>query len=315
MGQDSKIEWCHHTFNPWWGCAKVSPACKSCYAETFAVGRFRLPIWGVEAERRFFGDAHWKEPLRWNRKAAKAGVRERVFCASMADVFEDRPDLVGPRARLFQLIELTPALDWLLLTKRPENMVRLAKYAGWDGEWPANVWAGTTAEDQKRADERVIHLIRVPAAIRFLSCEPLLEPIILQGGNVPSDPNGPWPEKPWHDRMYLRGVTGDARIHLVICGGESGPEARPMDPAWARSLRDQCVGAGTAYFHKQNGEWAPNMNISDRFRQGEFHHDGLFVEGCVCMNGTSETLYRVGKKAAGRELDGRTWDEMTVVTR
>ena len=178
MGANTKIQWTDYTFNPWWGCTRVSPGCEHCYAEAFAK---RCGVqWGVKAERRFFGDKHWAEPLKWNAAAAKLGERRRVFCASMADVFEDRDDLRAERAKLFSLIHTTPHLDWLLLSKRPENMERLAD-ARWIHGWPSNVWAGCTVEDQRRADERIPHLLRVPAAVRFLSCEPLLERVDLTG--------------------------------------------------------------------------------------------------------------------------------------
>lgn len=270
MAENSKIEWTDHTFNPWWGCTRVSPGCVHCYAETFdkRVHGKEKAHWGVSAGRRFFGDKHWNEPLKWNAKAGAEGIRRRVFCASMADVFEDRPELVEPRARLFALIEATPGLDWLLLTKRPENMERLARDV-WPDEWPPNVWAGCTVEDQQRADERILELVSVPAAIRFLSCEPLIGPVDLRR----------WLEidrlidsKEW-ERSGFR-----PEIDWVICGGESGHGARPMDPEWARSLRDQCQAAGVAFLFKQWGE-----------------HDG--------------SLVRLGKHAAGRELDGRTWDQ------
>ncbi len=223
MGKDSSIQWCHHTFNPWWGCVRVSPGCENCYAEAFdkRVGR---KDWGVQAPRRFFGDKHWAEPLKWDRAAAAAGERHRVFCASMADVFEDRRDLDEQRDRLWKLIEATPHLDWLLLTKRPENMPRMVPWRL--GEpWP-NVWVGTTVEDRKRASERVGHLRAVPAVVRFLSCEPLIEDL----GNID--------------------LTG---IHWVIVGGESGPGARPFDFRWARDIETQCKLAGAAFFMKQAG--------------------------------------------------------------
>src|SRR5690606_14674702 len=132
MAKDSKIEWTHHTFNPWWGCAKVSPACKYCYAETWAK-RIGSHVWGASAPSRFFTDKHWQDPLRWDAEAAERGERRRVFCASMADVFERRKELNEPRERLWKLIEETPHLDWLLLTKRPQN---IALMAPWGEDWP-----------------------------------------------------------------------------------------------------------------------------------------------------------------------------------
>lgn len=285
MAENSKIEWTDHTFNPWWGCVRVSPGCVNCYAETFdkRVHGKEKAHWGVKAGRRFFGDKHWNEPLKWNAAAAKVGERKRVFCASMADVFEDRPELVEHRARLFALILATPHLDWLLLTKRPENMVRLACDSGWEGEWPENVWAGCTAEDQTRANERISHLLAVPAAIRFLSCEPLLGPLNLQ---------------PWFHGMgitlSLRPILVSPSIHWVICGGESGHGARDMKAEWARSLRDQCVSAGVAFHFKQWGEYLPDTQNPAMLGIPEGSTGGV----------------RIGKHAAGRLLDGREWNDL-----
>lgn len=262
MGETTKIQWTHHTFNPWWGCQRVSPGCQHCYAETFDK-RVGGKHWGPTAARRTFGQKHWNEPLKWAREAAKAGERHRVFCASMADVFEDRPELEPERQKLWNLIRFTapvcmcfadygedgdehacacPAgdltgggLDWLLLTKRPENVLRMA---------PADilplVWVGTTVEDQARADQRIPELLRIPARVRFLSMEPLLGPVDLQldSGRETGGPQG------W---------VADPQPDWVIVGGESGPGARPFDLAWARSIRDQCASAGVACFVKQLG--------------------------------------------------------------
>lgn len=268
MGAATKIAWTDHTFNPWWGCERVSPACNNCYAETFAK-RTGNHVWGRNADRRFFGENHWNEPLGWDRKAAEAGRRELVFCASMADVFEDRDDLVEPRARLFDTIAATPNLVWLLLTKRPQHVLDMVP-AGWHGAgyadrpdrlWPSNVWVGTTVEDQERAFTRIPHLLRVPAPVRFLSCEPLLAPVDLTHMDV----NG----RDGADGMYwINALTGrntdmgrpcrDVRaVGWVICGGESGPRHRPLDLDAARSLRDQCAAAGVPYFFKQVGGRTP----------------------------------------------------------
>jgi protein gp37 len=231
MGKSTEISWTDHTFNPWWGCFKVSAGCTNCYAETFAK-RVGQQIWGPRetTERRLFGDKHWAEPLHWNAEAEKAGVRRRVFCASMADVFEDHPQLPPVRRRLWSLIEDTPHLDWLLLTKRPENVATMLpqKY------WP-NVWLGTSTEDQQRADERVPVLLRYRdlAPVLFLSAEPLLGPIDLS--------------------IAVDGRVTTVDVDWVIVGGESGPRHRPFDPAWARDLRDQCQSAAMAYFFKQHG--------------------------------------------------------------
>ncbi len=297
MGKDSKIEWTDHTFNPWWGCVRVSPGCQHCYAESFAK-RVGQKVWGVEAPRRMFGDAHWDEPLKWDAAAAAEGVRRRVFCASMADVFEDRPELVAPRERLFALIERTPHLDWLLLTKRPENMRRLA--ARWSLGWPSNAWAGCTVESQAQA-RRILWLVEVPAAVRFLSCEPLLSALDLT--RVVIHPS----THPHEPEVSLNALTGliagpdersDMRIHWVIAGGESGHGARPMHPAWALSLRDQCATTGVAFLFKQWGEWSPDA----------FEGADQIVEAGT--EADPHVMVRVGKHVSGRQLDGVTHDAL-----
>ena len=160
MGKNSRIEWTDHTFNPWWGCTKVSEACKNCYAEAWSK-RVGQKVWGPKAERRFFGDRHWLEPVKWNADALAAKTRRRVFCASMADVFEERDSLNVWRSKLWELIEATPQLDWLLLTKRPEFVAGLTR---WGDSWPRNVWLGTTVENQDAADfaSRICRRYRLP---------------------------------------------------------------------------------------------------------------------------------------------------------
>lgn len=226
MGAETAIAWTDSTFNPWWGCTKVDPACLHCYAETFDK-RVGGKHWGPNAERRVFGDAHWNEPLKWNRETTKAGERRRVFSASMCDW----ADVLAPPGlvqRLFGLIRSTPALDWLLLTKRADRIARLLPpdWTWGDGRPAspyANVWLGVTVGDRaglQRADE----LRAIPARVRFLSVEPLLEDL----GQID--------------------LTG---IHWVIVGAESGPGARPMAEDWVRSVRDQCKAAGVGFFYKQ----------------------------------------------------------------
>lgn len=237
MGKDSKIEWTDHTFNPWWGCQKVSEGCRHCYAETLS-NRWGHDIWGPPAttSRRMMSDSYWQKPLAWNGAAEAAGRRARVFCASMADVFEEHPDADAPRARLWELIEATPWLDWLLLTKRPENIDNMLP-GRWLAAIPPNVWLGTSVEDQATAERRIRELLAVPAAVRFVSCEPLIGPINM----IP----------------YL---FGDAlgndftpSLDWVIVGGESGPGARPMEAAWAKSIVDTCEASSTPVFLKQLG--------------------------------------------------------------
>ena len=195
MAKNSTIEWTHHTFNPWWGCVKVSDACKHCYAETWAK-RTGADVWGNDASRRFFGEKHWAEPLTWNADAESSKTRFRVFCASMADVFEKRDELDQWRLRLWELIEKTPHLDWLLLTKRPQNILKMVP---WKEEFPTNIWIGTTVENQKEAQKRIPALLKVPASVRFLSCEPLLSPIDLSQWK-PSIGSSPIHSSAWRTR-------------------------------------------------------------------------------------------------------------------
>lgn len=262
MGQHTSIEWTDHTFNPWWGCTKVSAGCKNCYAEVWA-NRYGHDLWGGNKQRRFFGESHWNEPIKWNKSATASGRRTRVFCASMADVFEDNPIVDIERSKLWKLIERTPMLDWLLLTKRPENMPLLSP---WKTQWPDNVWAMTSVEDQEQAAIRIPHLTQIPAVVKGLSVEPLLAPIDLS---------------PWI-----------ADIDWVIVGGESGRHARPMEPAWVRQIRDVCTAAMVPFFFKQWGEWSPQ------------------VGGSVAETGNTDTMYRAGKRNAGRLLDQATWNEV-----
>lgn len=253
MAEITSIEWCDHTFNPWTGCTKVSSACDHCYAEAWAK-RSGIVKWGNNPRRRTSGH-YWTEPLRWDRKAEESGIRRRVFCASLADVFDNQVDPAW-RADLWDLIQHTNHLDWLLLTKRPQNIAdMLPGKCGWsnpDWPWP-NVWLGTTVENQEEAARRIPHLLAVPAVVRFLSCEPLLGPI----------------------------ATPLNHINWIICGGESGPGARPPMIGWIRALRDACVSAGVPFFFKQWGEFMPDDPAASH-----------------------TAMRRVGKKTAGALLDG-----------
>lgn len=256
--ENSKIEWTHHTYNPWWGCVKVSPGCEHCYAESFSK-RVGQDIWGPAktTKRRVFGDKHWSEPVKWNEAAKKAGERQRVFCASMADVFEDHPQLIDARRRLLDLIVRTPHLDWLLLTKRPENINWMIEEATgfsesdmWFHAVGDHVWMGTSVEDQANADKRIPELLRVPARVRFLSCEPLLGAVdLFHVGTEDWDVLHGWKAKANNDR----GWANTPLIDWVIVGGESGHGARPMDLAWADSLISQCERATVPIHVKQLG--------------------------------------------------------------
>jgi protein gp37 len=274
MAKGSKIEWTHHTFNPWWGCERVSPACKNCYAETWA-HRLGLDLWSKGAPRRMMSDGYWRQPLAWDREAAAAGRRDRVFCASMSDVFEDRRDLDKPRERLWQLIADTPHLDWLLLTKRPQHV---AHTVPWRESWPRNVWLGATVENQRWAEKRLPHLLSHAAAVHFLSCEPLLGPLDLA--------------------RWLSPAPDARRVGWVIAGGESGHRARPMNPTWARAIRDQCARYGVPFHFKQWGNWRPAAgDIEGRAARDLHSPEGVPIK-----------MVNMGKKDAGRRLDGREWN-------
>lgn len=230
MSENSKISWTDDTFNPWAGCEKVSPACDHCYAEGWAKRAGCPQLWTGAPPRRTTA-ANWRQPVKWNRQAQENGIRRRVFCASLADVFDERVSEFW-RVDLWNLIEATPNLDWLILTKRPENIKGMYTCIFPNGI--KNVWLGVTVENQLEAERRIRILQNAPAVIRFLSCEPLLEPIA---------PN----------------LDG---IHWTICGGESGGNARLMNDDWARQLRDQCKAKGVAFFMKQMGA------VSDRISKG-----------------------------------------------
>lgn len=290
MAENSNIEWTRHTFNPWIGCQKVGPGCDHCYAEAWdARGLQRQETrWGAHAERTRTSPANWRKPLAWNKAAQAAGERHRVFCASLADVFDNHPSILPEwRADLWALIRATPNLAWMLLTKRPGNIAKMLP-DDWGNGYP-NVWLGCTVVNQEEADRDVPKLLEVPAAVRFLSMEPLLGPVDLNHIRLPHGSG-----RTWIDALQPWWVTPDmrTRLDLVIVGGESGPGARPMHPDWARSLRDQCVAAGAAFHFKQWGEYSP----------------------LLCADGLDDDLMwrmvRRGKKAAGRMLDGRTWDQM-----
>lgn len=286
MAENSKIEWTHHTFNPWIGCTRVSPACDRCYAETWA-NRYGTAEWGAGKPRKLTSESNWQQPLKWNRETEKTGARKRVFCASLADVFDNEADTAW-RIRLFALIEKTPHLDWLLLTKRIGNARKMLPL-DWGKGWP-NVWLGISVVTQEEAERDIPKLAAIPATVRFLSMEPLLGPVNLRA--LKTDHGG-----------RLNAFLHD-RIHWVIVGGESGVGAHPLHPQWARSLRDQCVEFGIPFHFKQWGEWEP-LSTTSGMQELPF---GQYV---VMPDGTPGFGFlKKGKKAAGRVLDGRTWDEL-----
>lgn len=248
MGKNTKISWATDTFNGWIGCHEVSPACDNCYARTLSE-RWGHAKWGKDTPRRRTSVSNWHQPVRWNAQAAKDGVRRRVFAYSLADIFENRRDLDIWRTDQWKLIEDTPNLDWMLLTKRYDYIERLLPPA-WLDKPRDNVWLGVTAENQRRADERIPALLRVPAKVYWVSAEPLLGPIGFS---------------PYMVANVGRSSARRAGVNWVIVGGESGHGARRMDPRWARDILKDCRQAGVAYHFKQKGEvLARELGCKDR---------------------------------------------------
>lgn len=383
MGATTNISWCDMTLNPWIGCSKVHEGCTNCYAEADMDNRRGRVKWGSNGTRSKTSESYWKQPLKWNREAqfaleywqqngdAKKGdppSRPRVFCASLADVFEDwqgpivdhngrqlwldaafdcyfseqRTDDVVPatmddlRRDLFTLIDQTPHLDWLLLTKRPENVRRMWEPPPWALDTIKslgaasydrhNVWIGTSVSNQATADKQIPELLKCHdlCPVLFLSCEPLLGPIKLDLLNL--ETGHPAQCTCGHGHGFTRcpntgGVattchyahcscTGFRRkpeswkgIDWVIVGGESGPHARPMHPDWARSIRDQCQAAGVPYFFKQWGEYLPGDPTPDTPTHKVHPYP---------INTEPLHMLRVGKKAAGHLLDGKVHQEFPV---
>ena len=364
MAENTKIEWTDHTFNPWIGCTKVGPGCDHCYAENLMDKRMGVAVWGPGNERVRTKPANWKMPLRWNAQAdafmAQHGRRQRVFCASLADVFDNAVP-VQWRRDLFDLIEATPNLDWLLLTKRIGNARSLYAEAYLDSArpWPANVWLGATIVNQPEADRDIPKLLQAPSRVLFLSMEPLLGLVDIRRwlqphcerhpGKLESDgkcevceSRGIWglpgaEVLQEHEKAPIR-----RGLDWVIVGGESGPGARPMHPEWARSLRDQCEAAGVPFLFKQYGDWKPisqmeeaehsalyKPNVIAKPHENQDNLNDVYGRKCTVpttvlhidgsTHGIAEPMafgqgteamqiFQVGKKAAGRLLDGRTWD-------
>lgn len=351
--KNTGIEWTDHTVNFWWGCTKVSPACAHCYAESVAkvFGRSifgSVPQWGAGKPRAERLEAARKEAMALDRKAGKGGTRPRVFVNSMSDWLDDEVSIEW-LAYLLETIHLCPHLDFQLLTKRPENWkTRITacymdhaqgsmEFDNWLFDWtgqdksktlnyiapkpPPNVWIGTTVENQEMADKRIPALLRIPAKVRFLSCEPLLRAVDLDqwvdgiSGDGSLKPlsgyvSGDGCYEPWQDNAH--------RVHWVIAGGESGGKARPSHPDWFRSLRDQCAAAGVPFFFKQWGEWCP---ATEEFGvTGHVMPDsGIMPCGkpaaWVGQNGAMQcpsstgldgafAVARMGSKQTGRKLDG-----------
>ncbi len=268
MGKESTIAWTHATANFWMGCQKVSPGCEHCYAEHDTPVRVHrakgLELWGPpKTTERHRTKGAWKDVPALDRAAAREGVRRRLFVSSLADIFEDHPMVAPWRAEALALLASCANLDVQLLTKRPQN-IRAMVPPAWLTSWPSHIWIGTTVEDQKRAVERIPHLLAVPARVRFLSMEPLLEAVDLTRLS--------------YGGATLNALTGHIvgpddmtpeRVSWVIVGGESGPGARPFDLAWARSIVAQCREAGVPVFVKQAGDHP--MLDGERVRFGAHH--------------------------------------------
>jgi protein gp37 len=284
MAENTLIAWAHDTFNGWEGCQKVSPECDNCYAETRA-GRWGTVEWGPGKPRRRTSASNWAKPRRWNAEALAKGKARRVFCSSLSDVFDNAADPAW-RVDLFDLIRDTPGLTWMLLTKRPENVLKqlsqaqnLAREAGnmtlwaWLHAWlagkpPTNVWLGVSAGAQLEVDRRVPILLALPARARFLSAEPLLSgiqlasiPMRIDGALVHVDALRGEHYLPGAGSISSQTFTGKPRLDLVIVGGESGAldRVRRFDFAWADALARHCAAAGVAFFFKQGGR-LPALN-------------------------------------------------------
>ena len=336
LAKDTKIEWATHTFNPWEGCQKVGPGCDNCYAESrnarFAGG---LAVnWGPGAPRRRTSATNWRKPLAWNAAHeaffAEHGHRQRVFCASLAD-WLDKEVAIEWLVDLLDLIRTTPALDWLLLTKRIGIANARLKEAGlhcvsvgrndlafwimswFDGRPPKNIWLGVTIVNQEEANRDITKLFSVSASKRFLSIEPLLGPVVLASCWINKGCGFGNDEDPAQSNCFGCGGYGrghndqcawpSQKLDWVIVGGESGRGARPMHPDWARSLRNQCKAAGVPFLFKQWGEWLPLDGMEPELRIATDKKPWRRIEG-------TRGVVRVGKKAAGRKLDERTWDEV-----
>lgn len=364
MGQDSKIEWTDTTWNPVVGCSKVSAGCAHCYAVGQAARIERMQpknqAYASLTMVRDNGVRDWTgevrclperldHPLRWQKP-------RRVFVNSMSDLFH--PDVPFEFiAAVFGVMAATQRHTFQVLTKRPERMLEWfhwfpehyngPRLSGTDWDhlseklrqapetlWPLpNVWIGVSVEDQRAADERIPLLVQVPACVRFLSCEPLLGPV-----NIPAlglvNRGGEWqPAEAWSEK---RRMPAEKAIHWVIVGGESGPNARPMNPDWARAIRDQCNSARVPFFFKQHGEWEEvaedaatrgDQYMICRERSGKtearyqwdlyaWNYDDPPMKGAEAGRWSpwrDVLMHRAGKHSTGRLLDGRTWDEMPEV--
>jgi protein gp37 len=333
MSENTKIEWCDATVNHWTVCTPVSPACDNCYAKAMAKRLWGVD-WGLGVPRHRFSNANTTLKAL-DRKAQRLGLPLRVFHNSLSDFFDNEVP-VRWRYEAMRAIVDTPNLIHLLLTKRIGNAAEMLEQCfravhgqreGWVDNVPPNVWLGATVCNQTEADRDIPKLLAVPAAKRFLSMEPLLGPVNLKfrivNTNPPAGIDSMTPAQVSEHAMIIARAIYHSwcdMVDWVIVGGESGPNARPMHPDWARSLRDQCQAAGVPFLFKQWGEWVDERHanldqpVSTSIRRTT---SKLTIDGCVVSmrNPWPESyvgIYRVGKKSAGRLLDGRVWDEVPV---
>lgn len=316
MAEETEIAWTRSTFNPWIGCQKVGPGCDNCYAEAMDARKVfgGSTHFGARVPRLRTKEANWNQVRKWNKQATESEFAGRkgfwpVFCASLADVFDNEVPTAW-RNDFWKLVRECPNLTFQVLTKRIGNVANMLP-PDWGDGYP-NVWLGVTIVNQTEADRDIPNLLAISAAKRFLSMEPLLGPVSLPFArlaewNAIADQN----DQPW----------AKSALDWVVVGGESGPNARPMHPAWVQSLRDQCADNGVPYLFKQWGEWVPRSNCYHTFEDGlscadldpsatkwvcirltESGTDGKRLENED--GGCSAYMQRVGKKMAGRLLDG-----------
>lgn len=357
MGENSAIEWTDHTWNLWEGCEKVSPGCKHCYAERERDHWLKIVEWGPMGQRKMMSMPTINAPLKWDKECKRLGKRRRVFTMSLGDFFEDwngiiinhkKEQLFNTEHEMFvanpignavavrieeirkigfEIMTRSTNLDFLVLTKRPENVMRMVP-SEWRHQWPAHVWMGTSVENQEYADKRIPHLLEIPSRVHFLSMEPLLGKVDLSAFVLKQDlfncqkcgeefASG---EADRNGRHPYCGGQGDpegfvyhTQIDWVIVGGESGDDARPMHPSWPLGIRDLCINADIRFFFKQWGEWE-SVVVEDEHLEPEMIRvdtEGRDLTDLAGLWDESDAfLRRVGKKKAGRLLDGREWNEV-----
>lgn len=295
----TKIEWAEETWNPIVGCSKVSPGCDNCYAEGMAnrlagipqaTNKYSNVIWdGKWSGTTSFDESALEKPFQWKKPRT-------IFVSSMGDLFHSTISFKSI-SKVFSVTQKCPQHTFLILTKRPATMWRYFQHVGITHPY-LNVWLGVTAENQEQADKRIPILLSIPAAKRFVSIEPMLGPISFRWAK--------WKELNREQGGITNELDGLRMLDWVICGGESGPGARPMHPYWARLIRDQCIITNVPFMFKQWGEWAfihyidgkkSFINLTPNKNKEVILHDPMI------------NMRRVGKKKAGRELDGKIWNQ------